>query len=113
MGLMPMGWVGGISQADSRIFLQQRVAGRARDNVPVLYKCVVPGAICSNGRSCHLLNLNSRPEVDELYYRRNEAGARILAEPEDKPWRLREFSVGDLDGNEPRVFYEFSWELRQ
>jgi len=26
---------------------------------------------------------------------------------------LREFKVGDLDGNQLRVFYDFAWELRQ
>lgn len=59
------------------------------------------------------LNLDNKHEVDELYQRRREAGARILAEPEDKPWHLREFRVGDLDGYQLRVFYDFSWELRQ
>ena len=59
------------------------------------------------------LNLDNKHEVDELYQRWREAGARIFAEPEDKPWHLREFRVGDLDGNQLRVFYDFSWELRQ
>ena len=35
------------------------------------------------------------------------AQAQIVSEPEDKPWRLREFIVGDLDGNLIRVFYDF------
>jgi hypothetical protein len=26
---------------------------------------------------------------------------------------LREFRTGDLDGNQLRVFYDFSWELEQ
>jgi hypothetical protein len=38
---------------------------------------------------------------------------KILAEPEDEPWRLRQFRAADLDGNQLRVFYDFSWELRQ
>jgi hypothetical protein len=34
----------------------------------------------------------------------------MLTAPEDKPWRLREFRIADLDGNQLRVFYDFSRE---
>jgi uncharacterized glyoxalase superfamily protein PhnB len=51
--------------------------------------------------------------VDELYGRWRDAGAKILAEPEDKPWRLHEFRVADPDGNQLRVFYDFSSELQE
>lgn len=57
------------------------------------------------------LNLESKEEVDELYHRWQQAVARIVSEPEDKPWRLRELQVADLDDNQLRVFYDFSWEL--
>jgi uncharacterized glyoxalase superfamily protein PhnB len=60
-----------------------------------------------------LLNLESKREVDELYQRWREAGAKILVEPEDKPWHLREFRVADLDGNQLRVFYDFSKDMRR
>jgi Glyoxalase/Bleomycin resistance protein/Dioxygenase superfamily len=53
-------------------------------------------------------NLDSKDEVDELYRRWRDAGARIIEEPEDKPWLLREFRVADLDGNQLSVFYGFS-----
>ena len=50
------------------------------------------------------MNLESKEEVDELYRRWQQAGAKIVAGPEDKPWRLREFRVADLDDNQLRVF---------
>src|SRR5262245_36076235 len=59
------------------------------------------------------LNLESKPEADELYPRCREAGATSLAEPEDKPWNLREFRVADPERNEYRVLYDFNWELQQ
>jgi uncharacterized glyoxalase superfamily protein PhnB len=67
----------------------------------------------TGGRVVVWLNLNSKQEVDELYQRWKQAGAKVLAEREDKPWRLREFRVADLDGNQLRVFYDFSGDLAQ
>ena len=78
------GGIGGISQGDSRIFLTNTAF---REHY-------------GTGASVMVwLNLNSRQEVDELYDRWKQAGARIVAEPEDKPWHLREFRVADLDGD--------------
>jgi uncharacterized glyoxalase superfamily protein PhnB len=92
------GGIGGISQGECRIFLTN---ARFRESYGNAGLVVI------------WLNLSSKREVDELYQRWREAGARILAEPEDKPWHLREFRVGDLDGNQLRVFYDFSRDLRR
>ena len=90
--------IGGISQGECRMFLTNAAFCQPHGNSePVVV----------------WLNLNSRQAVDELYHRWREAGAKILAEPEDKPWHLREFTVADLDGNQLRVFYDFSRELQQ
>lgn len=53
------------------------------------------------------LNLDSKAEVDELFAQWKAAHATIVSEPEDKPWKLREFIAADLDGNLLRVFYDF------
>ena len=43
-----------------------------------------------------------------LYERWKDTGARIVSAPEEKLWKLYEFTAADLDGNLLRVFYDFS-----
>ncbi len=57
------------------------------------------------------LNLDSKTEVDQLFAEWKAAQAKIVAEPEDKPWKLREFMAADPDGNLIRVFYDFRHDL--
>lgn len=87
------GGIAGISKGQCRVFLTDRDFREQRGNAP-------PVMIW--------LNLNSKEEVDELYETWHSRGARIVATPESKPWKLHEFTVSDLDGNLFRVFYDFS-----
>ena len=89
--------VAGVSQGQCRMFLTSSEFRRQNG---------------AEGSLVVWLNLNSRGEVDELFRRWQAAGAKVLAEPEDKPWNLREMRVVDPDGNELRVFYDFTRELR-
>ncbi len=83
----------GISRGDCRLFLTNHSFREAYGNVsPILF----------------WLNLESKAAVDDLFAEWKGAQAKIVSEPEDKPWNLREFITADLDGNLIRVFYDFT-----
>lgn len=42
-------------------------------------------------------------DADAAFAACREAGARIVAELEDKPWAMREFTVEDSDGHRIRI----------
>ena len=92
------GGIGGISRGDCRMFLTNpsfRAAHGLKSPVIVW------------------LNLDSKPAVDELFDGWKQAGAEVVEAVEDKPWRLREFRIADPDGNQLRVFYDFSRDVRE
>lgn len=82
----------GISKGNCRIFL-------ANEEFRMRYGNVGPSLIW--------LNLDSNAEVDELYRVWSAGEAKLMSEPESKPWGLHEFIAADLDGNLFRVFYDF------
>ena len=86
------GGIAGISRGNCRLFITNREFRESFGNTgPILF----------------WLNLHSKAEVDELFAQWKAAHAKIVYEPEDKPWKLREFMAADLDGNLIRVFYDF------
>jgi hypothetical protein len=88
------GGIAGVSREGCRLFITNRAFREPHGNVgpPILF----------------WLNLSSKTEVNELFAEWKAARANIVSEPEDKPWKLREFTAADLDGNLIRVFYDFS-----
>ena len=90
------GGIAGISRGNCRLFITNRSFRESYGNVgPILF----------------WLNLDSKAEVDELFAEWKAAQAKIVSEPEDKPWKLREFMAADLDGNLIRVFYDFRGDM--
>jgi uncharacterized glyoxalase superfamily protein PhnB len=86
------GGIAGISRGNCRLFITNRAFREPYGNRgPILF----------------WLNLTSKAEVDELFAEWKASRAKILSEPEDKPYKLREFLAADLDGNLIRVFYDF------
>jgi len=86
------GGIAAISRGNCRLFITNRSFRESYGNIgPILF----------------WLNLDSKAEVDELFAQWKAAHAKIVSEPEDKPWKLREFMSADLDGNLIPVFYDF------
>jgi predicted lactoylglutathione lyase len=90
------GGIAGISKGHCRIFLTNPpFREHYRNSAPVLI----------------WFNLNSKEAVNQLYEQWLGAHARIVSAPEEKPWKLHEFTAADLDGNLLRVFYDFSRDV--
>jgi catechol 2,3-dioxygenase-like lactoylglutathione lyase family enzyme len=90
------GGIAGISRDACRLFLTNRSFRTAYGNT---------------GPMLIWLNLASKAEVDELFAEWTRAGATVRSEPEDTPWKLREFIAADPDGNLIRVFYDFRLDV--
>jgi uncharacterized glyoxalase superfamily protein PhnB len=90
------GGIAGISSGTCRLFITNRSFRESYGNTgPVLF----------------WLNLNSKAEVDELCAQWKAREAKIVCEPKDRPWQLREFMAADPDGNLIRVFYDFRRDM--
>ena len=86
------GGIAGISRGNCRLFITNRAFRESYGNAgPIVF----------------WLNLESKAEVDELFAEWKDAQAKLVSEPEDKPWKLREFIATDPDGNLVRVFHDF------
>jgi hypothetical protein len=92
------GGIAGISRNDCRLFLTNRSFREGYRN---------------EGKILFWINLDSKTEVDELFAEWNAARATIVSNPEDKPWKLREFVAADIDGNLIRVFYDFGHDVAE
>jgi hypothetical protein len=73
----------------------------------VYHQPILPRALRQHRPYRFLAQSDSKIEVDELFAQWKAAHARIVSEPEDKPWNLREFMAADLDGNLIRVLHDF------
>lgn len=65
------------------------------------------GGDSSRSHGCHYV-LVLVDDVDDHFRRAREAGAKIISEPEDKPWGLRQYLAEDPGGHR----WEFSQHLR-
>jgi GNAT superfamily N-acetyltransferase/uncharacterized glyoxalase superfamily protein PhnB len=68
----------------------------SRDEM-VLFLCAMPPPVA---RVTCVINVR---EIDALCAEWRKKGAKILSEPDDKPWGLREFTVEDNNGHRFRV----------
>jgi uncharacterized glyoxalase superfamily protein PhnB len=91
---------------------QGGIAGISRGNCRLfITNCSFRQSYSNKGPILFWLNLDSKAEVDDLFAQWRATQAKIIAEPEDKPWKLREFVAADLDGNLIRVFYDFRRDI--
>ena len=80
----------GISKDAARVFLRRRTPQEARERYRVLI----------------WLNMASSAEVDQLHANWKERGVQIVDELQTAPYRLRQFTAQDPDGNRLRVFFD-------
>jgi predicted lactoylglutathione lyase len=80
----------GISKDAARVFLRRRTPQEDTEHHGVVI----------------WLNMASSAEVDELHAEWKERGVRIVDELRTAPYKLREFTAEDLDGNKLRVFFD-------
>jgi predicted lactoylglutathione lyase len=85
-------YLAGISKDAARVFLRRRTPEEERHRYSVLI----------------WLNMASSAEVDQLHSQWKESGVRIVEKLETTPYKLRQFTAQDLDGNRLRVFFDLA-----
>jgi len=87
-------WVAEMESGGGTVMLESRPGGHASEDRP-------------QSHGCHYIRVLV-DGVDEHFQRAHQAGAQIMAQPEDKPWGLRQYLVEDLGGHRG----EFAEHLR-
>jgi predicted lactoylglutathione lyase len=80
----------GVSKDAARLFLRRRTPREESEGYRVLI----------------WLNMASSAEVDQLHAEWKARGVDIVDELRTAPYKLREFTARDLDGNRLRVFFD-------
>ncbi len=85
-------------------------AGLSRDDARVFLRLAAEGEPAPPGSGALWFNMNSAAEVDQVHSEWASTGVTITAELRTTPYKLREFTATDADGNRIRVFHDMADE---
>jgi predicted lactoylglutathione lyase len=85
---------------------EDHLAGISRDAARIFLRRRTPQEESERYRVLIWLNMDSSAEVDQLHAEWKARGVDIVDELHTAPYKLREFTAQDLDGNRLRVFFD-------